>query len=181
MSICSEAGSRISKLVGDVKTYSHMDRSTAREPLQVTDGLESTLNMLGFQLRAKKVKVTRDFAPGLPPISGQVSSLNQVWTNLLDNAIDALPAQGGELTLRTHAEGGFLQVHLIDNGSGIPADILSHIFEPFYTTKQAGAGSGLGLDIAQRIVNQHDGRITVNSQPGRTEFCVWLPIGEPAR
>ena len=171
-----EAGSRISKLVGDVKTYSHMDRSTARETLQVTTGLESTLNMLGFQLRAKKVQVTRDFAPNLPPVSGQVSSLNQVWTNLLDNAIDALPVQGGELTLRTRAEGGFVQVYLIDNGSGIPDEVLPHIFEPFYTTKQAGDGSGLGLDIAQRIIRQHEGRLTVSSEPGRTEFCVWLPV-----
>ncbi|MDO7875033.1 ATP-binding protein [Hymenobacter sp. ASUV-10] len=171
-----EAGSRISKLVSDVKTYSHMDRATATEPLDVTTGLDSTLNMLGFQLRAKNVRVTRDYAPGLPQIKGQVSSLNQVWTNLIDNAIDALPTQGGELTLRTRQEGGFVQVFLIDNGSGIPAEVLPHIFEPFYTTKQAGSGSGLGLDIAQRIIRQHDGQLQVQSAPGRTEFCAWLPV-----
>jgi signal transduction histidine kinase len=171
-----EAGSRISKLVSDVKTYSHMDRATATEPLDVTTGLDSTLNMLGFQLRSKNVRVVRDYAPGLPQIKGQVSSLNQVWTNLIDNAIDALPAQGGELTLRTRQEGGFVQVFLIDNGSGIPAEVLPHIFEPFYTTKQAGSGSGLGLDIAQRIIRQHDGQLQVQSAPGRTEFCVWLPV-----
>lgn len=171
-----EAGSRISKLVSDVKTYSHMDRATATEPLDVTTGLDSTLNMLGFQLRAKNVRVVRDYAPGLPQIKGQVSSLNQVWTNLIDNAVDALPAQGGELTLRTRQEGGFVQVFLIDNGSGIPAEVLPHIFEPFYTTKQAGAGSGLGLDIAQRIIRQHDGQLQVQSVPGRTEFCAWLPV-----
>ncbi|MDQ2772100.1 MAG: ATP-binding protein [Bacteroidota bacterium] len=173
-----EAGGRISKLVADVKTYSHMDRAGGFEPLDVTAGLESTLNMLGFQLRKKNIKVIRHYAPGLPAINGQVSSLNQVWTNLLDNAIDALPAQGGEITLRTEREGRFVRVLLTDNGSGIPADVLPHIFEPFYTTKQAGDGSGLGLDIAQQIIRQHDGRLEVQSVPGRTEFCAWLPVAE---
>jgi signal transduction histidine kinase len=171
-----EAGGRISKLVADVKTYSHMDRASGFELLDVTTGLDSTLNMLGFQLRQKNVHLTRDYAPDLPQIRGQVSSLNQVWTNLLDNAIDALPAQGGEITLRTRREGDFVRVFLIDNGSGIPAEVLPHIFEPFYTTKQAGDGSGLGLDIAQRIIHQHDGRLDVDSRPGRTEFCAWLPV-----
>jgi signal transduction histidine kinase len=171
-----EAGGRISKLVSDVKTYSHMDRSAATELLDVATGLDSTLNMLGFQLRKKNVRVIRDYAPGLPRIQGQVGTLNQVWTNLIDNAIDALPAQGGELTLRTRQEGAFVQVFLIDNGSGIPPEVLPHIFEPFYTTKQAGDGSGLGLDIAQQIIRQHNGRLNVTSAPGRTEFCAWLPV-----
>ena len=171
-----EAGTRISKLVADVKTYSHMDRDGGFELLDVGGGLDSTLNMLKYQLRQKNVSLIRDYAPDLPQIRGQVSSLNQVWTNLLDNAIDALPAQGGEITLRTHREGDFVRVFLIDNGSGIPDNILPHIFEPFYTTKQAGAGSGLGLDIAQRIIQQHDGRLEVSSRPGHTEFCAWLPV-----
>ncbi|WP_310396117.1 ATP-binding protein [Hymenobacter sp.] len=174
-----EAGSRISKLVADVKTYSHMDRAGGFELLDVTTGLNSTLNMLGFQLRQKKVRLTRDYAPDLPQIRGQVSSLNQVWTNLLDNAIDALPDQGGEITLRVRRENDFVRVFLIDNGTGIPAEVLPHIFEPFYTTKQAGAGSGLGLDIAQRIIKQHDGRLEVSSRPGHTEFCAWLPVTAP--
>ncbi|MBF9223717.1 ATP-binding protein [Hymenobacter ruricola] len=174
-----EAGARISKLVADVKTYSHMDRAGGFELLDLTAGLDSTLNMLGYQLREKNVRLTRDYAPDLPQIRGQVSSLNQVWTNLIDNALDALPAQGGELTLRTRREGDFVRVFLIDNGSGIPADVLPHIFEPFYTTKQAGSGSGLGLDIAQRIIRQHDGRLEVDSKPGRTEFCAWLPVAAP--
>ncbi|MDB5234443.1 MAG: histidine kinase [Hymenobacter sp.] len=174
-----EAGSRISKLVADVKTYSHMDRDGGFELLDVTSGLDSTLNMLSFQLRQKNVKLVRDYAPALPQIRGQVSSLNQVWTNLLDNAIDAVPEQGGELTLRTRLEGNFVRVFLIDNGAGIPAEVLPHIFEPFYTTKQAGAGSGLGLDIAQRIIKHHNGRLEVNSQAGRTEFCAWLPVAAP--
>ena len=174
-----EAGNRISKLVADVKTYSHMDRAGGFELLNVTAGLDSTLNMLGFQLRQKNVRLSRDYAPDLSQIRGLVSSLNQVWTNLLDNAIDALPAQGGEIKLSARQEGDFVRVFLSDNGSGIPADVLPHIFEPFYTTKQAGAGSGLGLDIAQRIIKQHDGRLEVHSAPGHTEFCAWLPMAAP--
>ncbi|WP_052733068.1 sensor histidine kinase [Hymenobacter terrenus] len=172
-----EAGSRISKLVSDVKTYSHMDRDSGFELLDISSGLDSTVNMLGFQLRQKNVRLTRDYAPDLPKVRGQVSSLNQVWTNLIDNAIDALPDQGGEITLSTRLEGNFVRVFLIDNGAGIPPDVLPHIFEPFYTTKQAGSGSGLGLDIAQRIIKQHDGRLEVSSVPGRTQFCTWLPVG----
>jgi signal transduction histidine kinase len=174
-----EAGARISKLVADVKTYSHMDRAGGFELLDIAAGLDSTLNMLGFQLRQKNVRLTRDYAPDVPQIRGQVSSLNQVWTNLIDNAVDALPEKGGELTLRTRREGDYVRVFLIDNGSGIPADVLPHIFEPFYTTKQAGSGSGLGLDIAQRIIRQHDGRLEVDSRPGHTEFCAWLPVAAP--
>jgi signal transduction histidine kinase len=174
-----EAGSRISKLVADVKTYSHMDRDAGFELLDLTAGLDSTLNMLSFELRQKNVRLIRDYAPDLPQIRGKVSSLNQVWTNLIDNAVDALPAQGGELTLRTRRDGEFARVYLIDNGTGIPASVLPHIFEPFYTTKQAGAGSGLGLDIAQRIIKQHDGQLEVHSEPGHTEFCAWLPIAAP--
>ncbi|WP_133274519.1 sensor histidine kinase [Hymenobacter radiodurans] len=169
-----EAGGRISTLVASVKTYSHMDRATDRAPLDIHSGLESTLTMLGHQLRDKKIQLTRDFAPQLPLVRGQVSSLNQVWTNLLDNAIDAV-AVGGEITVRTHLQSGFVRVAIIDNGTGIAPDVLNHIFEPFFTTKEAGAGSGLGLDIAQRIVRSHNGRLEVNSVPGHTEFSVWLP------
>ncbi|RYU81090.1 sensor histidine kinase [Hymenobacter persicinus] len=172
-----EAGGRISQLVSNVKTYSHLDRGGNFAPLDVPAGLESTLNMLSFQLRAKNIIVTRDYAPALPLIRGQVSSLNQVWTNLLDNALDALPP-GGEITLRTRHEGEFVRVFIIDNGPGIAPEVLPRIFEPFYTTKQAGEGTGLGLDIAQRIVRDHGGRLEVQSRPGHTEFCAWLPVGE---
>ena len=176
-----EAGQRISKLVQDVKTYSHMDRDAGRDLLEVPPGLDSTLNMLGHVVRQKNVRLIRDYAAELPPVYGQVSSLNQVWTNLIDNALDALPAQGGELTLRTRAEDNFVRVFIIDNGPGIPTDVLPHIFEPFYTTKPPGEGSGLGLEIAQRIIRQHGGRLEVSSQPGHTEFCVWLPAVGGAR
>ncbi|WP_167852122.1 sensor histidine kinase [Hymenobacter elongatus] len=172
-----EAGGRISTLVQNVKTYSHMDRGGDYALLDVQAGLESTLNMLGFPLRAKNIRLVRDFAPVLPAIRGLVSSLNQVWTNLLDNAIDALPP-GGEIVLRTTLDDDFVRVFIIDNGPGITPEVLPRIFEPFYTTKQAGDGTGLGLDIAQRVVRNHGGRLEVQSRPGRTEFCAWLPVGE---
>ncbi|UYZ62358.1 sensor histidine kinase [Hymenobacter weizhouensis] len=171
-----EAGARISTLVGNVKTYSHMDRATDLAPLDVHPGLDSTLNLLGFALREKHIRVVRDYAPGLPQVLGQAGSLNQVWTNLLDNAIDALPAEGGgEITVRTRQEGDFVRVFIIDNGPGIPPDVLPRILEPFFTTKPPGEGTGLGLDIALRLVEQHGGTLEVQSAPGHTEFCVWLP------
>ncbi|MBG8554358.1 sensor histidine kinase [Hymenobacter guriensis] len=170
-----EASTRISTLVSNVKTYSHMDRGANYAPLDVQAGLESTLNMLGYRLRERQIRLVRDFAPGLPPVRGQVSSLNQVWTNLLDNALDVLPV-GGQLEVRTQRQGEFVQVLIVDNGPGIPAEVLPHIFEPFFTTKQAGEGTGLGLDIAQRILRNHGGRLEVRSAPGRTEFCAWLPV-----
>ncbi|MDU0369974.1 sensor histidine kinase [Hymenobacter endophyticus] len=170
-----EAGSRITTLVTNVKTYSHMDRGQDFAPLDVVASLESTLNILGFALRGKNLRIVKEYAPGLPPVRGQVSSLNQVWTNLLDNAIDALP-EGGEITLRTRHEDEFVRVFIIDNGPGIPPEVLPRILEPFFTTKPAGEGTGLGLDIALRIVEQHGGRLEVQSEPGHTEFGVWLPV-----
>ncbi|WP_324675525.1 sensor histidine kinase [Hymenobacter sp. GOD-10R] len=170
-----EASSRISTLVNNVKTYSHMDRGSDMAPLDVVSGLESTVNMFSYQLRNKNIQLVRDYAPDLPTIYGQVSSLNQVWTNLIDNALDALP-NGGTITLRTRREGDFVRVFIIDNGPGIPPNILSRIFEPFFTTKQAGDGTGLGLDIAQRTIRNHNGRLEVQSAPGHTEFCAWLPV-----
>ncbi|HEX8428288.1 sensor histidine kinase [Hymenobacter sp.] len=171
-----EAGGRISTLVGNVKTYSHMDRAGGFAPVDVQASLESTINMLGYQLREKNLRLVRDYALNLPQVSGQVSSLNQVWTNLLDNAIDALPS-GGEITLRTRFEGEYVRVFVIDNGPGIPPDILPRILDPFFTTKPAGEGTGLGLDIALRIVENHGGKLEVRSEPNHTEFCIWLPVG----
>jgi signal transduction histidine kinase len=171
-----EAGSRISTLVGNVKTYSYMDRGGEHAPLDVHVGLDSTVNMLSYPLREKNIQLVRDYAPSLPLVRGQASSLNQVWTNLIDNAIDALPP-GGQITLRTRFDGEFARVFIIDNGPGIPPDILPRILEPFFTTKPAGEGSGLGLDIALRTLEAHNGKLEVRSEPGYTEFCAWLPVG----
>jgi signal transduction histidine kinase len=171
-----EASRRISTLVGDVKTYSHMDRSTGREKLEVTSGLESTVHMFAYPLRQKSVQLTRDYAPDLPPVMGQVGSLNQVWTNLIDNALDALPDKGGHLHLSVRRQHDELRVGIRDNGSGITPEVLAHVFEPFYTTKPPGQGSGQGLDIAFRIIQEHGGRLEATSVAGLTEFVAWLPV-----
>jgi signal transduction histidine kinase len=170
-----EASQRISTLVGNVKTYSHMDRAGGREPLDITTGLDSTLNLFDHALRHKNATLTRHYAPDTPRVVAEGGQLNQVWTNLIDNAIDALPAAGGALTVQTVKQPGGVCVSVIDNGSGIAPEVLTHMFEPFYTTKPAGEGSGLGLDIARRIVQEHGGRLEAHSVPGRTEFTVWLP------
>ena len=170
-----EASQRISTLVSNVKTYSHMDRAGGREPLDITTGLDSTLNLFDHALRHKNAGLARHYAPDTPRVVGEVGQLNQVWTNLIDNAIDALPATGGALTVQTVKQPGGVCVSVIDNGSGIAPEVLTHMFEPFYTTKPAGEGSGLGLDIARRIVQEHGGRLEAHSVPGRTEFTVWLP------
>ncbi len=172
-----EASQRISTLVGNVKTYSHMDRAGGRELLDVATGLDSTLNIFDYALRQKNSKLTRAYAPDVPRVSAEVGQLNQVWTNLIDNAIDALPPSGGTLTVQTAKQPGGVCVSITDNGSGITPEVLAHMFEPFYTTKPAGEGSGLGLDIARRIVREHGGRLEATSVPGRTEFSVWLPVG----
>lgn len=170
-----EAGQRISTLVGNVKTYSHMDRDGGRERLAVAEGLDSTLNIFAHALREKNVRLVREYAPDLPTVLGKVSSLNQVWTNLIDNALAALPPANGALTVRTEKQLDGVCVSLVDNGAGITPDVLAHMFEPFYTTKPAGEGSGLGLDIARRIVQEHGGRLEARSEPGHTVFSVWLP------
>ncbi|TGE03811.1 sensor histidine kinase [Hymenobacter fodinae] len=172
----AEASRRISTLVGDVKVYSHMDRAQDREKLDVTTGLESTLHMFAFALRQKNVRLTRHYAPDLPPVLAQAGALNQVWTNLIDNALDALPEQGGELRISAVRQQDFVRIGIEDNGSGIAPEVLSHIFEPFFTTKPPGQGSGQGLDIACRIIREHGGRLTATSEKGRTEFVACLPV-----
>ena len=172
-----EASQRISTLVGNVKNYSHMDRAGGRELLDVTEGLDSTLNIFDHALRHKNVKLIRAYGPDAPQIQGAAGPLNQVWTNLIDNALDALPPSGGALTVQTARQNDGLGVSIIDNGSGIAPEVLAHLFEPFYTTKPPGEGSGLGLDIARRIVQEHGGRLEARSAAGRTEFAVWLPVG----
>ncbi|KUG05907.1 sensor histidine kinase [Solirubrum puertoriconensis] len=172
-----EAARRISELVRNVKDYSHMDRGAGMVPTDVHGGLDSTLALLSYPLRRRRIQVVREYASGLVLVNGSPGALNQVWTNLIDNAIDALPEEG-TLTLRTRREGEFICVCVIDSGSGITPEVLPHIFEPFYTTKPVGEGTGLGLDIARRIVLSHGGRLQANSEPGRTEFCVWLPLAD---
>jgi signal transduction histidine kinase len=166
---------RISDLVAAVKTYSHMDRASDKHSIDVHKGLENTLTMLNHKLKKNNIRVTRKYQADLPPIPVYVGELNQMWTNLIDNAIDAMH-DGGELRICTELEDTCIAVKIIDNGPGIPAEIQTRLFEPFFTTKEVGEGTGLGLDIVQRIVTQHHGDIRVASESGRTEFTVRLPL-----
>jgi signal transduction histidine kinase len=164
---------RISDLVVAIKEYTYMDRAHVTEDLDVQRGLETTLRVLNHKL--KHLNVVRDYDPTLPHITGNGSDLNQVWTNLIDNASDAMKGEG-TLQVITRNENEFVMVEITDSGSGIPADVLPHIFEPFFTTKDVGAGTGLGLDNCYRIIKQHHGTIEVQSQPGKTRFIVRIPV-----
>ncbi len=164
---------RISELVKSMKDYSYMDRGSIQE-IDLHEGIESTLIMLKHKLKYG-VKVNRDYGK-LPRIYAYGRELNQVWTNLIDNAIDAMQGKG-ELTIRTRLEQDRIGVEIADTGAGIPQNVRSRIFEPFFTTKGVGAGTGLGLDITRRIVVQrHHGDISFESKPGNTHFYVHLPI-----
>jgi signal transduction histidine kinase len=165
----------ISELVSSVKLYSHMDRSPEHKPTDVREGLDNTLIMLGHKLKQKNIRVTREYRDDVPTIAGNAGELNQVWTNLIDNALDAL-AESGQLRVQISSDDWGIVVKIIDNGAGIPEDIRHRIFDPFFTTKDVGEGTGLGLDIARRIVHTHGGQIEARSGPGRTEMFVRLPI-----
>src|SRR5882724_934479 len=165
---------RISELVGAIKEYSYMDQASVQQ-VDVHKGLESTLLILKYKLRKKSIVLTREYADTLPHIKAYGSELNQVWTNLIVNAVDAMP-EGGRLKVRTKREPTDILVEIRDNGSGIPEDLRSRIFEPFFTTKPVGQGTGLGLDTVARIVRKHRGNIRFESKPGDTCFQVRLPL-----
>jgi len=173
-----ESTRRISELVAAVKGYTHMGRDVLSEPVNVARGLNDTLRLMASKIRDKSVTLTLDIAPDLPQARANGSELNQVWTNLIENAIDAVP-YGGEITVRVRAEFDAILVNVIDNGHGIPEDIKDRIFDPFFTTKAVGEGTGMGLDIVRRLVFNQKGEIDVQSRPGQTDFRVSLPI-EPA-
>jgi len=164
---------RISELVRAVKEYTYMDQAPEQE-VDVHRGIESTLTMLKFRLK-HGVEVKREFDPNLPRIFAHGSELNQVWTNLIDNAIDAMGGKG-ELIIRTSKELEFVLVEIIDSGPGIGGEVKAHIFEPFFTTKGVGEGTGMGLDTVYRIVRAHRGDVSFESRPGRTNFQVRLPL-----
>lgn len=167
---------RISGLVHSMKSYSHLDQG-AQQFVDVHAGLEDTLQLLSYKLK-HGIKICRHYDQTLPKVCAYGSELNQVWTNLIDNAIDAMGGKG-TLEIRTCRDGNYVRVEIIDSGAGIPPDIQSRIFEPFFTTKAMGKGSGLGLDAVSRIIhNRHNGIVSVTSQPGRTCFTVCLPVSE---
>lgn len=166
---------RVSKLVKAVKAYSYMDRAPLQD-VDVHEDLDNTLTILEHKLKQHNIAVQREYDPAVPRILAYGSELNQVWTNLIDNAIDAL-GNKGTIWVRTSKKQDYLMVEIADNGSGIPPEIRSRIFEPFFTTKEVGKGTGLGLEIAHRIVvNKHQGDLRFSSQPGDTRFVVCLPI-----
>jgi len=164
---------RISELVGAIKEYSYMDQASV-QTVDVHKGLESTLLILKYKLRKKNIVLTREYAKDLPPIKAYGSELNQVWTNLIVNAVEAMQ-DGGTLKVRTTKEPTDIMVEIRDNGSGVPESVKTHIFEPFFTTKSVGEGTGLGLDTVARIVRKHRGNIRFESKPGDTCFQVRLP------
>jgi signal transduction histidine kinase len=173
------AAERISQLVGAVKTYSHLDQAPDKTETDVRTGIDSTLAILGHKLRAKHLTVERQYAPDLPLVVGHPGELNQVWTNIIDNAIDALP-DGGRISIRATAEPGYLLVEVADNGPGVQPELAGRVFEPFFTTKDVGQGTGLGLDIVRRIIQRrHGGEVRLESVPGDTRFEIRLPLSGP--
>jgi signal transduction histidine kinase len=170
--------SRISDLVGAIKEYTHMDQAPVQN-VDIVKSLETTLTILNHKLK-HGVTVVRDYQKIPLLVNSFGSELNQVWTNIIDNAIDAMSGKG-ELRVRTYREDDCAVVEIGDNGPGISEDVEAHIFEPFFTTKGVGEGTGLGLDTVQRIVRKHRGNIQVHSQPGDTRFQVWLPLAQDAK
>jgi signal transduction histidine kinase len=169
-----DATTRISQLVSAVKDYSYVDRAPEQE-IDIHEGIEKTLVILGYKLKGG-IEIIRDYDSNLPRILVDGSELNQVWTNLIDNAIDAMSGQG-QLRIRTQHDRRAVLVEIVDQGSGIPGDFSARIFDPFFTTKEVGKGAGLGLDIVRRIVvDRYHGEITFESVPGETRFLVRLPF-----
>jgi signal transduction histidine kinase len=177
-----ESIGRVTDLVQAVKTYAYEGKGQ-RQTIDINNSIHATLVMLGHKLREKEIVLEKSFAADLPPLHSECSGLNQIWTNLLDNAIDAVP-QHGRISVHTWAEDSTadpknphtdLCISVSDNGSGIPLESQEHIFDPFYTTKPVGVGTGIGLGIVQRIVDQYNGVIRFTSEPGNTKFVVRLP------
>jgi signal transduction histidine kinase len=167
--------SRISDLVGAIKEYTHMDQAPVQN-VDVVKSLETTLTILNHKLK-QGVAVVRVYQRDPLLVNSFGSELNQVWTNIIDNAIDAMHGKG-ELRVRTYRDDKCAVVEISDNGPGIPSEVEPHIFEPFFTTKGVGEGTGLGLDTVQRIVKKHRGTIQVTSKPGDTRFQIWLPLAD---
>ncbi|HEY6866163.1 MAG TPA: ATP-binding protein [Candidatus Eisenbacteria bacterium] len=168
------AASRVHSLVAAIKGFTYMDQTRVPAPVAIGQGLTDTLVVLGGKARAKGVDVTMRVADDLPAVEGFGGELNQVWANLISNAIEAAPASG-RVEVTAEARDGGVIVRVVDDGPGVPEELKDRIFDPFFTTKPQGEGTGLGLDITRRLVREHHGRIELDSRPGRTEFRVTLP------
>jgi signal transduction histidine kinase len=174
-----ESTARMSALVGAVKSYAYMDRGDLVE-VDIHEGLETTLAVLAHKLKHTTIEVKRDYERDLPHMMVRGSELNQVWTNLLDNAIDAV-GDSGTISISTQRDHDCVVVEIEDDGPGIPDDVRDRIFDPFFTTKDVGRGTGLGLATARRIaVDRHAGSLTLRSEPGSTVFAVRLPLNQQA-
>lgn len=173
-----EASSRISTLVGAIKNHVHLDRSGGMQPTDIRDDIENTVTLMGHKFREKKIEVIREYQIQEAKAEAIRSELNQVWMNLMDNAIHAMEVNG-KFVIRIYQNNNDLKVHFIDNGKGIPQEIMNRIFDPFFTTKKAGEGTGMGLDFVRKIIAGHHGDIKVFSQPGKTEFVICLPQRQP--
>jgi signal transduction histidine kinase len=174
-----DAAMRISGLVSAIKGFTHMDQAMVAEPVELGPSLGNTVVVLKAKAGQKSAAVAVELDAGLPRVRGFAGELNQIWGNLIDNALDAIP-EGGRVEVQAIREGERVVVRIVDDGPGIPASIRERIFEPFFTTKPMGQGTGLGLDIVRRLVRHNDGTIEVESRPGRTEFRVTLQIDESA-
>jgi signal transduction histidine kinase len=170
-----DAAKRISGVVAAIKGFTHMDQAMVAEPVDLLQGLSNTVAVLRSKARTKSAAVVIDVEPDLPRVRGFAGELNQIWANLIDNALDAVTG-AGRVEVLAKCENKRVVVRIIDNGIGIPVHIRERIFDPFFTTKPMGQGTGLGLDIVRRLVRHNDGEISVESRPGRTEFRVALPI-----
>jgi signal transduction histidine kinase len=174
----AESTQRMSALVAAVKSYAYMDRGELVDT-DIHEGIDTTLTVLGHKLKHTAIEVVRRYDRSMPNLTVRGGELNQVWTNLIDNAIYAL-GDGGTITISTSLDGPCVRVDVADDGPGIAPDVRAHIFDPFFTTKDVGQGTGLGLDTVRRIVAERNGgTITVDSEPGRTVFHVWLPLQQP--
>jgi signal transduction histidine kinase len=174
-----DAAMHISGLVSAIKGFTHMDQAMVAEPVEIGLGLGNTVAVLRSKAGKKSAAVSIDVEPGLPRVCGFAGELNQIWGNLIDNALDAVPEKGLVQVTAKH-ERGRVVVRVIDNGPGISASVRERIFDPFFTTKPMGQGTGLGLDIVRRLIRHNDGTIELDSQPGRTEFRVGLPVADGA-
>jgi signal transduction histidine kinase len=168
------SSSRISNLVSAIKNHVRMDRTNEMEKSNIHNDIEDSLTLLGHKLREKNITVKKNFCSNMREVQAYIGELNQVWTNLIDNAIYAMD-KSGTLTIDTVCDKDLITVHITDDGHGIPAENLSRIFDPFFTTKSMGEGTGIGLDLVMRIVKKHEGEVKVKSAPGITVFTVKIP------
>jgi signal transduction histidine kinase len=177
VSLVEDSVARVTELAQAVKTYAHEGQAGVQD-VDLNESIHTTVVMMKHKLREKNIRMQKNFGPNMPKLHCTCSGLNQVWTNLLDNAIDAVPPEGGMISVHTARVGDELEVSITDNGAGISPEDQEHIFDPFFTTKAPGVGSGMGLGIVRQILESYHGRLTLESQPGRTQFTVRIPADQ---